>query len=160
MPRVGASLLKPVWTPAPGVGGRLASPGPPQAILGVDGERDVHRQVLTDTLSAIHCTIPSTRSDFMPDKLGKLDAQEISKLKDWFAKKVTEPCAGCGKRQFGMGNHVVMLGAEVKNVLKAHSYYPALMVICSHCARIQLYSALRVGIDSSQSDSDTEAQDA
>ena len=93
----------------------------------------------------------------MPDEHGKLTEQEIDTAIRWLREKASEECSSCGEKSWTVAQHVVVLRAETQSILAEHTYYPALLAICKHCARFQLHGAIRAGIEPFRADAEKEA---
>lgn len=82
----------------------------------------------------------------MPDDQGKLSKEELAAAGKWIGERANLPCAVCRHTSWVVGEHVVSLIADAKNVLGTKQHYPALVVVCANCAHIRLHSAMRAGI--------------
>lgn len=84
----------------------------------------------------------------MPDKDGKLTAEEGKKLRDWLqAKTKNYACPVCHTNAWSLGEHLlngtVFVGG---NLIVGGPAYPMAFTVCNNCAYTRTFMAVPIGL--------------
>lgn len=86
----------------------------------------------------------------MPDKEGKLSADEQQKIIKWITDHSAGfgiPCPICKQKNWGITEHLVLFTIHTPNVFTIGGpTYPCIQLLCSNCGSVQLINAIKAGI--------------
>lgn len=84
----------------------------------------------------------------MPDPKGVLSQEEKAVVKKWMEEhNAVRGCPQCGQDHWGIGDHLIQLPVTFIQVI-----YPAVMLICLHCAYFRFHSAITIGVVRSEAE--------
>ncbi|MGA2063044.1 MAG: hypothetical protein ABSG67_21440 [Thermoguttaceae bacterium] len=86
----------------------------------------------------------------MPDKEGKLSADEQQKIIKWImdhSAGLGINCPICKQKNWGITEHLIYLPIYTPNALTIGGpTYPCVQLICNNCGSVQLINAVHTGV--------------
>lgn len=85
----------------------------------------------------------------------RLTRDEKQRFADWLNARGIKPCPMCGKRNWGIGDHLVASVPYAGGALDMEgTLYPQAMLVCGNCAHTAYFNAVVVGLVTRDRDSE------